>query len=73
MKISKSIRLNCYINQAEIKAIECGVNRLTIRNVNNKNIILYTDSQSALESINRGYINSVTMKDCILWLNELAK
>ena len=42
------------------------------KNVKCRNIIIYSDSKSALESLNRGYIYSTINKDCILKLNELA-
>ena len=75
LKINKSVRLNdnCPINQAEIKAIEHCAKLTVDKNIKNENIIIYSDSKSALESINRGYINSVTIKECILQLNELSK
>ena len=75
LKINKSIRLNdnCSISQAEMKAIERCANIMVDKKIRNKNVIIYSDSKAALEAINKGYINSITIKDCILKLNKLAK
>ena len=60
------------INQAEIKAIEQCAKLTADKNISNKNILIYSDSKSALESLNIGYIFSITTKQCIIKLNELA-
>ena len=56
-----------------MKAIECCANFMADKKIRNKNIINYSDSKAAIESINKGYINSIMTKMCIIRLNELAE
>ena len=73
--ITKSYQLQpeTSVFQAEIMAINKAIDTLDDKNVNGKDIIIFTDSQSALGAIDKHKTNSKIVYETINKLNKLGK
>ena len=61
------------IYQAEAKAIEIAALTLLNNNIMNREITIYSDSQSVLKSLTKKNITNQFILDCHTALNELGK
>jgi ribonuclease HI len=75
LQISRSERLSDHstVMQAEVTAIKLCAEMSIEKNLINKDIYIFSDSQAAVMAINKSYIYSLTVKSCVQTLNELGR
>jgi ribonuclease HI len=73
--INRSERLSDYstVMQAETIAIKICAEEMNQRNLKDRNIFIFSDSQAALKAITKSSISTLTVKDCVNSLNILGR
>ena len=62
----------CTVFQAEVTVISGACSKLKELDIANKNIYILSDSSSAINTLNKCVINSVTLVECLSKISELA-
>ena len=62
----------CTVFQAEVTAISAACSKLKELDIANKNIYMLSDSSSAINTLNKCFMNSITLVECLSKISELA-
>lgn len=75
MQLQKSVRLSDHatIMQAEVFGINACIEECTNRAIMGRNIVISSDSQAAIKSLSRGYVDTRSVQKCLIDIQSLQR